>query len=107
MLCDTEKKNAIKRLRQERREWIAKAAAAVKAQKKIRMAIATVLEKASATVPQIAAATGIPAHEVLWFIAAMKKYGTVVEDGEAGNYYRYAAAASTVHPQETPSGEDP
>jgi hypothetical protein len=107
MLSDTEKKKALKRLRHERREWIAKAAAAVKTQRKTRMAIAAVLERASATVPQIAAATGIPSHEVLWFIAAMKKYGTVVEDGEEGNYYRYAAVAPTMHSEKTQTGENP
>jgi hypothetical protein len=43
------------------------------------------------SVPQLAESTGIPAHVVLWYIAAMKKYGLVVEAGldENGDYYLY------------------
>ena len=34
----------------------------------------------------------MPSNEVLWHIAAMKKYGLVVETGLDENYYRYALA---------------
>jgi predicted transcriptional regulator len=42
-------------------------------------------------VPQLAEATNLPAHEVLWHVAAMKKYGLVTEAGtdETGDYYFY------------------
>jgi hypothetical protein len=40
-------------------------------------------------VPQIATAIGKPAHQVLWFVAAMKKYGIVVEMGMCGDYPLY------------------
>ena len=43
------------------------------------------------SVPQLAEQTGISAHEVLWHIAAMRKYGLVEETGtdESGDYYLY------------------
>jgi hypothetical protein len=43
-------------------------------------------------VPEIHAATGIPADEVLWHLMAMKKYGKVVEREEREGYYEYALA---------------
>ena len=49
------------------------------------------LQDAPHSVPQLAGQTGISAHEVLWHIAAMKKYGLVEETGmdESGDYYLY------------------
>jgi hypothetical protein len=43
-------------------------------------------------VPEIAAETGLPSHDVLWHITAMKKYDLVVEVGQCGEYYQYAMA---------------
>ena len=42
--------------------------------------------------PDIAGASGLPAHEVLWHITAMKKYDLVIETGQDGDYYSYALA---------------
>ena len=39
--------------------------------------------------PELAAATGMPADEVLWYMAALKKYGEVVEAEKCGGYFRY------------------
>ena len=54
----------------------------------------TALKKALAggekTVPQTAAASGLPAHEVVWYLNAMKKYGQVVISGDDGDYKIYA-----------------
>jgi hypothetical protein len=52
------------------------------------------MEAGPTSVPGLASATGIPSHEVLWHIAAMKKYGLVEEDGmdEAKEYYKYTPA---------------
>jgi hypothetical protein len=44
------------------------------------------------TVPEIAEASGLPAHQVLWHITAMKKYDLVVETGKCTDHYRYAMA---------------
>jgi predicted transcriptional regulator len=51
------------------------------------------MEKDPATVPQVAEGVGIAADTILWFMAAMKKYGEVIEDGKDGGYYRYALIA--------------
>jgi hypothetical protein len=44
------------------------------------------------TVPELAAATHLPVPKVLWFVAALKKYGIVVERGMNGDYPTYQKA---------------
>jgi len=64
-----------------------------KAQKQLlaaRKEIARLLAVQPATVPQIAEALRLPAHEVLWHVTGMRKYGKVTEDGEDGDYLLYA-----------------
>lgn len=54
-----------------------------------RKAVESALEKGSATVPQLTQATGLPAHEVLWHLAGMRKYGAAQETTQDGDYPRY------------------
>lgn len=60
-----------------------------------------VLEKAMhdgpRSVPQLAQQTRLPAHEVLWHVASMKKYGLVVEAGtdESGDFFIYSLNKET------------
>jgi DNA-binding IclR family transcriptional regulator len=64
-------------------------------------AIKARLERAELTVPEIAAATGLPVSEVLWYVATMKKYGEILEGPKAGSYFRYRLgqpAASEAEP---------
>ena len=89
MQSEPDKKMALKQLRQERRQSIKKATEAMKAQRKTIKAIETSLSGGAATVPEIAENADIPTDEALWFIATMKKYGQVVEEGKDGDYYRY------------------
>ena len=89
MQSEPDKKKAMKQLRQERRQSIKKASAAMKRQRKTIKTIEASLSGGEATVPEIAAKAGIPTDEALWFIATMKKYGQVVEEGKDGGYYRY------------------
>jgi predicted transcriptional regulator len=42
------------------------------------------------TIPEISKLTGLPSHEVLWHLMAMKKYGMVIEGEERDGYYQYA-----------------
>jgi hypothetical protein len=42
------------------------------------------------TVPELASAVEISAQEALWMLIALRKYGVVVEDGQDGDYVRYA-----------------
>ncbi len=101
MHSDSDTKASLKQLRQERRQSIKQATAAMKAQRKTISAIRHVLAGSSATVPEIAGNIRIPSDEVLWFIATMKKYGQVVEDGKDGGYYRYAATEAVTVEEKT------
>jgi len=83
------KKAALKNLRNARKEWINRTLARVKIQKKNLKTIKGYLKKGAGTVPQIAEATGVSSDKVLWYIAALKKYGEVGESEKDGSYFRY------------------
>lgn len=85
------KKRAImlKKLREAHKETVATAQAKLKAQQAVRRDICKLMRVEPSTVPEVAEASGVPAHEVLWHITAMKKYGLVVETGMCGEYYLY------------------
>ena len=57
---------------------------------KTRKQMTQALRDGPKTIPEIAAATGVPGHEVVWQVMAMKKYGKVVEGEERDGYYQYA-----------------
>ena len=61
-----------------------------RAQAKTRKKISEALEDGPKTVPEVAKATAIPSHEVLWKLMGMKKYGLIVEGEERDGYYQYA-----------------
>jgi hypothetical protein len=54
--------------------------------------IATLLSGGPRTVPELAEALGCPSHEVLAWVAAMRRYGRVEERGKANEdgYFAYA-----------------
>lgn len=81
-------------MRKERRDLVQKAQEMLKAQQSARKALERALSGSPHSVPQLAQITGFPAHEVLWHIATMKKYGAVAEAGvdESGDYYLYQLA---------------
>jgi Fic family protein len=83
-------KEAMKKLRESRKASIQAATNRMKAQKKAIKAIKDQLENQSLTVPEIAAATGTATAETLWYIAALKKYGQIVEAEKDGSYFKYA-----------------
>ncbi len=62
--------------------------------KAARKAIVQMLTEKPATVPEVAAALNIPSDEALWHLTGMRKYGQVVEAGEAGEYFLYALVVS-------------
>jgi len=90
------KKEAMKKLRNDRKEWIIKASTMVKEQKKTLKAIKGHLENQPATVPEISKAAGIPSDRVLWYLATLKKYGDIIEGEKDGGYFRYVLAESEV-----------
>jgi predicted transcriptional regulator len=82
-------KEAIKALRKARRETIQAATARMKEQKRAIKSIKEQLFNEPGTVPEIAQATGLPSSDVLWYLAALKKYGEIVEGEKDGSYFRY------------------
>ena len=83
------KKEALKKLKAARKEQIAAATARMKEQRQAVKAIKARLEGAELTVPEMAAATGLPVSEVLWYVASLKKYGEILEGSKDGSYYHY------------------
>jgi predicted Rossmann fold nucleotide-binding protein DprA/Smf involved in DNA uptake len=79
----------LKQLREEHRETVEQAQARLKEQQNIRRQIAQAMGGEPKTVPEIAAASGLPAEQVLWHIIALKKYNLVIETGLRDEYYVY------------------
>lgn len=79
----------LKQLREQHAEGVQAAQALLKAQNEARKALSQTMKEQARTVPELAAETGIPAHEVLWHVTAMKKYDLVTEEGLSGYYYSY------------------
>jgi predicted transcriptional regulator len=88
----TEKKEAMKKLRESRKDIIKATSARVKENRRAIKAIKEQLQDEAKTVPEIAAATGLASAEVLWFIATLKKYGEILEGEKDGGYFRYYVA---------------
>ncbi len=87
-------KEAMKNLRNARKQFIKAAAAKMKEQKKVIKAIKEQIKDNPGTVPEIAEGTGIQTSEVLWYLASLKKFGQVVEGEKDGAYFRYELAAT-------------
>ena len=82
--------SAIKALRESRGGVPKELTARNKAHAKIRKDLAAALADGPRTVPELAATTGIPTVEVMWWVMALKKYGQVVEGVERDSYLEYA-----------------
>jgi predicted transcriptional regulator len=78
-------------LRRQRGEKVKHAQDLLKEQQSVRKALQHALQHSPRSIPQLATLTNIAAHDVLWHIAAMKKYGIVEEAGmdENSDYYLY------------------
>lgn len=82
----------LKHLRDVHAVSVERAQALFGEQRRMQQAICAFVRDTPRTVPEIAAEIGKPAHEVLWFVAALKKYGIVVETGMRGDYPLYERA---------------
>ena len=71
----------LKRLREQHAATVTRTQALLKEQKRIQQEVCKVLREKPMTVPEVAAAIGMPANEVLWYMASFKKYGLIVEKG--------------------------
>lgn len=63
----------------------------------MRGGILALLAEGPRTVPEISAAIGRPAHEVVFWIMGMRRYGwvTEVKDSAEDGYFRYAVTERT------------
>lgn len=82
----------LKQLREKHVEGVQAAQALLKAQNATRKALREAMKDTARTIPEMAEASGLPAHEVLWHVTAMKKYDMVKEEGLSGYYYTYRLA---------------
>jgi predicted Rossmann fold nucleotide-binding protein DprA/Smf involved in DNA uptake len=82
----------LKRLRAAHAESVERAQSLLKEQKRIQQQIMTALQDGPKSVPDVAKATGLAEPQVLWFLAAMKKYNLVVENGMDDDYPLYQKA---------------
>jgi predicted Rossmann fold nucleotide-binding protein DprA/Smf involved in DNA uptake len=83
---------ALVELRKERADDVKRAQAMLKQQQAVLKMLERAMQDGPRSVPQLAAQTGIPAHEILQHIASMKKYAIVAEAGmdESGDYFLYS-----------------
>jgi hypothetical protein len=79
----------LKHLRETYPEGVKRAQALLKEQKHIQDEICRFLHEKPASVPEVATAVSIPPQQALWYLAAMKKYNLVVENGMSGDYPLY------------------
>ena len=91
----SEQKGSLKELRQERSQWVEAARGRIKQTNRDLKLIKEQLAQGPRTVPQLAQATGLEAHQVLWYVTAMRKYGQAVEGDKEGDYFQYALAQAS------------
>lgn len=82
----------LKQLRVKHAGAVERTQAVLKEQKHVQQEICRILRERPKTVPEVAAETGIPLQQVLWYMASFKKYGLVVENGMCGDYPLYQKA---------------
>jgi predicted transcriptional regulator len=79
----------LKQLREQHAESVARTQAFYKEQRRIQQEICKIIRETPKTVPDVADAVGLPTHQVLWHLTAMKKYGIVAENGMCGDFPLY------------------
>jgi len=85
----------LKKLRDERGAAVGEATERNKLRQAVRKQVRAALAGGPSTVPALAAATGLPAQDVLWHVGAMRKYGDLVESGMDGDYCTYGLVTET------------
>jgi hypothetical protein len=88
-------------LKEERMAFVRQATQLAKHQNACIRKITTAMAAGPCTVPEIAAATAIPAPDVLRFVMTLKKYGSVVEGTKDDGYYRYALSEAPTDVKES------
>lgn len=96
-MTEQDKKERLKALKEERREYIDRATKRVKENNAAIKKIKTRLAEGAATIPELAEATGLTTQDTLWFVSALKKYGLVAEGAKnrGDSYYPYSLIQET------------
>ncbi len=103
----TRKKELLKGLRETRKPSIEAISRRIKAQNKIIAGIREQLGEGPKTVPWIASALGLPSSEVMWYVAALKKYGEISEGEKEDCYFLYELAPARAEAASDPAhGKD-
>jgi len=84
--------DVLKHLREKHMATVTRTQALLKEQKRVQQEICKVIRETPKTIPDIAAAIGMPANEVLWYVASFKKYGLIIEKGMCADYPLYIKA---------------
>jgi Fic family protein len=92
MMGEKTDKEAFKKLREKRKASIDRARKAIKTQNKIIKDIKEQIKTEGKTVPEIAQTTNIPTNQVLLYVAALRKYGVLIEGAKDGDYFKYQLA---------------
>ena len=92
-------KEALKQFRERHRDVAEAAKQHAVAFRQARKAVESALKAGAATIPQLAAQTKLPADQVLWHVAGMRKYGRAREAGQDGDYVQYEYVAPKQEPQ--------
>jgi hypothetical protein len=95
-------KEALKQFRERHRDVAEAAKQHAVAFRKARKAVEGALKAGAATIPQLAERAKLPADQVLWHLAGLRKYGRAREAGQDGDYVQYEYVAPE---QEKPSSE--
>jgi len=66
----------------------------LKVDRDTRKAVREALKTGPKTVPELTTHLNLPGQNVMWYVMALKRYGEVVEAGQAGDYLRYALKES-------------
>ena len=74
-------------------------------QRRTQQAVLKALAAQPMTVPEIATETGLSTQDVFWWIAALRKYNQVVENGKRGEYTMYRRTGDAGSPARDPNAD--
>ena len=66
----------------------------LKSDREARKALREALRFGPKTIPELTQQLNLPGEKVTWYVMALKRYGEIVEAGQAGDYFRYALKES-------------
>ncbi len=66
----------------------------LKADRDARKALREALRFGPKTIPELTQQLNLPGEKVTWYVMALKRYGEIVEAGQAGDYFRYTLKES-------------